>query len=82
MEEVGILYCHLVYFMDIWYNLWTYGIIYGHLIYLLVNWYICFRFGKNYRGKKSGNPGAVTEPHPAHKLTGSNPAENLFTKVA
>jgi hypothetical protein len=33
MEEVGIFYGHLVYFTDIWYNLWTFGM-------LLVNWFI------------------------------------------
>jgi hypothetical protein len=32
MEDVGIFYGHLVYFMDIWYSLWTFGIVYGHLL--------------------------------------------------
>jgi hypothetical protein len=58
MQEVGIFYIgHLVYFTDIWYNLWPFGIIYGHLVYLLVIWYIFPRFGKYYR-EKAGNPGS------------------------
>jgi hypothetical protein len=32
MENVGIFYDHLVYYMAIWYNLWPFGIIYGHLV--------------------------------------------------
>jgi hypothetical protein len=31
MEEVGIFYAHLVYFTDIWYNLWPFDIFVGYL---------------------------------------------------
>jgi hypothetical protein len=34
MEDVGIFYGHLVYFMDIWSILWTFGLFYGHLVYI------------------------------------------------
>jgi hypothetical protein len=33
MEGVG-LYVHLVYFMSIWYILWSKGLFYGCLVYL------------------------------------------------
>jgi hypothetical protein len=39
MEEVGKFCVHLVYFTDIWCNLWPFGI-------LLVVWYIFPSFGK------------------------------------
>jgi hypothetical protein len=45
MEDVGILYGHLVFFMDIWNTLWTFGILYGHLVYFVVIWYMFTRFG-------------------------------------
>jgi hypothetical protein len=32
MENVGILYGHLVYFTAIWYSLRSFGIVYGHLV--------------------------------------------------
>jgi hypothetical protein len=32
MEDDGILYNHLVYFVVIWYILWTFGIFYGYLV--------------------------------------------------
>jgi hypothetical protein len=38
MEDVGLLYGHLVYFTSIWYSLWTFGI-------FMVIWYIFPRFG-------------------------------------
>jgi hypothetical protein len=31
--EVGIFYCHLVYFMAILYNLWPFGIVVGEWLY-------------------------------------------------
>jgi hypothetical protein len=39
-EDVGIFFGHLVYFIDIWYLLWTFGIFYGHLVYFMDIWYI------------------------------------------
>jgi hypothetical protein len=33
MENVGIFYDLLEYFMAIWYNLWPFGIVCGHLAY-------------------------------------------------
>jgi hypothetical protein len=40
VEDVGIFYGHLVYFMAIWYILWPFGIFYGHLVYFVAIWYI------------------------------------------
>jgi hypothetical protein len=40
MEEVDIVYGHLVYFTDSWCNLWPFAVIYGHLVYLLLIWFI------------------------------------------
>jgi hypothetical protein len=45
MEEVGIFYGHLVYFMVIWYILWTF---YCHLVHFPPFWHVV--------PKKSGNP--------------------------
>jgi hypothetical protein len=50
IENVGILYDHLVLLKDIWYSLWPFGIFYGYLAYFS-------RFGKLYQ-EKSGNPAA------------------------
>jgi hypothetical protein len=33
MKNVCIVYDHLEYFTDIWYNLWPFGIVCGHLVY-------------------------------------------------
>jgi hypothetical protein len=33
MENIGIFYDHLEYFMAVWYNLWSFGIICGQLVY-------------------------------------------------
>jgi hypothetical protein len=52
MENVDLFYSHLLYFMDIWYILWTLGIFYGHLVYFVV---IYSHFGMLYQ-EKSGNP--------------------------
>jgi hypothetical protein len=52
----GIFYCHLVYFIAIWYILWPFGIFYGHLLqFIAISW----PFGMLYQ-EKSGNPGSVT----------------------
>jgi hypothetical protein len=40
MEDVGIFYGHLVYFMADWYILETIGKFYGHLVHFLVIWFI------------------------------------------
>jgi hypothetical protein len=48
MENAGIFYVHLEYFMVIWYILWLFGNV-------VVIWYIFTRFGKLCR-EKSGNP--------------------------
>jgi hypothetical protein len=48
MEDVGIFYCHLVYFTStylvyvaaIWYTLRLFGIFYSYLVYVTVIWYI------------------------------------------
>jgi hypothetical protein len=45
----------LVYFIAIWYILWTVGIFCGHLKYFIVVWYIFSRFGILHQ-EKSGNP--------------------------
>jgi hypothetical protein len=41
MEDVGIFYGHLVYFMAIRFILWQFSIFYAHLVYFGVIWYIC-----------------------------------------
>jgi ABC-type spermidine/putrescine transport system permease subunit II len=40
MEDVGIVYGHLVYFTAIWYVLWPFRIFYGHLVYFSPFWYV------------------------------------------
>jgi hypothetical protein len=49
MENFGIFYGRLVYFVVIWHILRPFGIFYGHLVYFP-------RFGKLLK-EKSGNPG-------------------------
>jgi hypothetical protein len=49
MEDVGILYGHLVHFTVFCYILWTIGIVRGNLVYFP-------RFDIEYK-EKSGNPG-------------------------
>jgi hypothetical protein len=44
-EDAGIFYGHLVYFMVIGYNLWSFGIFYGNLVYFVAIWYILWPFG-------------------------------------
>jgi hypothetical protein len=61
-----------VYFMDIWFILWTFGvfcgnlvcIFYEHLVYFVVIWYI-YPFLVRCTKKESGNPalGRMTEDH-------------------
>jgi hypothetical protein len=55
MENLGLFYDHLVYFMIIWSILRPLEIFQGHLVYFVVNWYIFPHFGILYQGK-SGNP--------------------------
>jgi hypothetical protein len=45
MEDVGIFYVSLVYFMAIWYILWPFGIFSGHLVYFMATWYILWLLG-------------------------------------
>jgi hypothetical protein len=45
MENVGIFYGHLVYFIAIWYTLWPFGILYSHLVYFIDIWYTLWPFG-------------------------------------
>jgi hypothetical protein len=56
MEDFGIFYGHLVYFMVIWYILWSYGLFCGNLVHFLVIWFIFSRLGILYQ-EKSGIPG-------------------------
>jgi hypothetical protein len=40
-DGVGVFYCHLVYFMAIWYISWAIGIFYAYLVYLFSPiWYV------------------------------------------
>jgi hypothetical protein len=36
----GLGWKMLVYFMGIWYIMWSFDILYGHLVYFMVIWYI------------------------------------------
>jgi hypothetical protein len=45
LVHVGIFCGHLVYFVVIWYILWSFGIFCGHLVYFVVIWYILWSFG-------------------------------------
>jgi hypothetical protein len=38
MEDVGMFYGHLVYFVVIWSILWSFGIFYDHLEYIFPFW--------------------------------------------
>jgi hypothetical protein len=40
MENVGLFFDHLEYFMAIWYNLWPFGLVCGHLVYFFPFWYV------------------------------------------
>jgi hypothetical protein len=65
-----LLYCmaisyicgHFVYFIVIWYTLWSFGIYcYGHLVYFVAIWNISWLFGifscfGMLHQEKSGNP--------------------------
>jgi hypothetical protein len=42
MQDVGVFYGHLVYFMDIWYILQLFDIFYGHLLYFVVCSFVHF----------------------------------------
>jgi hypothetical protein len=55
----------LVYFMAIWYILWSFGICCGNLVYFIEIWFIFPRFVMLYQ-EKSGNPGpdGVVEKSP------------------
>jgi hypothetical protein len=40
----AISYGHFVYFVVIWYFIWSFGILYGHLVFYMVIWYIFSAF--------------------------------------
>jgi hypothetical protein len=48
IEDVGILYGHLVFFAATWYIYWAFGLFYGHLVYLLNIWSILRPLGLFY----------------------------------
>jgi hypothetical protein len=50
MDDVGIFYCHLVYFTALWYFLRPFGKYYRYLVYF-------YPFGMLHQDK-SGNPAA------------------------
>jgi hypothetical protein len=52
MENVGIFYDHLEYYMAIWYNLWPFVIVCDHLLYFSI-----FPVLVCLDPEKSGNPG-------------------------
>jgi hypothetical protein len=60
MEDAGIFYGHLVYFVAIGYKYFVAigYILLGNLVYLMVIWFIFSRFGMLYQ-EKSGNPGCT-----------------------
>jgi hypothetical protein len=43
MEDDGLFYVPLVYFIAIWYILWPSGIFYCHLVYFCPFWYVIQR---------------------------------------
>jgi hypothetical protein len=43
MEDVGIFYNHLVYFMAVWYILWQFCLFYGYFVYFPPFWYVVAR---------------------------------------
>jgi hypothetical protein len=45
MDDVGILYGYLVYFVGIFMYICLFGIFYGYLVYFMVVWYILWLFG-------------------------------------
>jgi hypothetical protein len=49
MENVGIFYGHLVYFMTIWYILRSFGLFYDYLVYFMTIWYILCLLGTFFR---------------------------------
>jgi hypothetical protein len=50
-----IFYSQLLYYIAIWYILWSFGTFCGHLVYFVVIWYNFSSFGMFYQ-EKSGNP--------------------------
>jgi hypothetical protein len=63
-----------VYFMTIWYNLWSFGIVCCHLVYFVVIWCIFSRL-VCLKEEKSGNPAATGISRTAPKSVFS---ANLF----
>jgi hypothetical protein len=56
MEDVGIVYRHLVYFVAIRYILWRFGIFYGYLVYFSPFLYVA--------PEKYGNPANESDRQP------------------
>jgi hypothetical protein len=48
MENLGLFYDHLVYFITIWSILWPFGLFYDHLVYFMTIWSILWPFGLFY----------------------------------
>jgi hypothetical protein len=40
MQDIGIFYDHVVYFMEIWYTLWPFCKFFGYLVRLFPCWYV------------------------------------------
>jgi hypothetical protein len=40
MENIGLFYGHMVYFIAIWYIFWPFAILYGYLVYISPFWYV------------------------------------------
>jgi hypothetical protein len=45
LRPFAILHSHLVYFVLIWYILYSFGIFCTHLVYFVLIWYILYSFG-------------------------------------
>jgi hypothetical protein len=43
MEDVVLVYGHVVYFTAIWYNFWPFRMFYGYLGYFFRFWYVVLR---------------------------------------
>jgi hypothetical protein len=57
VENLGILYFHLVYFTSIGNILWPFGIFCGHLVYFVVIWYSFSHFSILYQvARKTWQP--------------------------
>jgi hypothetical protein len=55
LDDVGLFYEHLVYFINIWSIIRPFDLFYGHLVHFVVIWYIFSPVGI-LNQEKSGNP--------------------------